>query len=73
MRKEIEHGVIIPAWYGVAWYEMQRDAVICYPIPFNIIAASIRGIYHWIRHGYKPVCFNPREAYAQGFRDGKKE
>lgn len=72
IRKEICHGDVIPAWYGVAWIAVMRDVAVCYPIPLNLIAAALRGLWIWAMHGYRAVPIDPRAAYAQGFADGRR-
>lgn len=72
MKKLIDQGTIIPAWYGIAWIEWQSNRAVCYPIGLNAIIALARNIYGTIRYAGKPVEMSPRAAYLQGFRDGKK-
>lgn len=71
IRKTIDCGSIIPPWYGVAWRDFYADRTVCYPIPLNIIASFVRGVIVWLKYGYKAVPVNPRDAYDQGYRDGK--
>ena len=63
---------MIPAWYGVAWIRYDNDSAVCYPVPLNLIAAALRGIWIWMRHGYRSVPSSTRDAYAQGLRDGMR-
>lgn len=63
---------MIPAWYGVAWMQWDVDVAVCLPIPLNLLAAAVRALAIWLRHGYRVVPLNAREAYAQGLRDGKR-
>lgn len=72
VRKEIGRGEMIPAWYGVAWVDFMRDVGVCYPIPLNLIAAVLRGLWIWAMHGYRAVPIDSRDAYAQGFADGRR-
>lgn len=72
IEKEVRQGEIIPGWYGVAWVRWEDDAAICYPMPLNLLVAAVRAIAIWMRHGYRAVPYNTREAYAQGLRDGKR-
>ncbi len=69
--KEIHRGQIIPAFYGIAWMEYTVDRYVCLPIPLNIIAAISRSVYIWLRHGYKPIAIDPRDAYNQGIKFGR--
>jgi hypothetical protein len=60
---------VIPAWYGAAWTESYRMVAVCMPIPLNVLAAICRGLWVWLRWGYRAVPCDPRDAYAQGRRD----
>jgi hypothetical protein len=46
------------------------NAAICYPIPLNVVVATVRGVWMWLRYGYAAVMNDPREAYVQGLHDG---
>ena len=70
--KEVRQGEVIPEWYGVAWVRWEVDAAICYPMPLNVLFAAVRAIAIWMRHGYRAVPYNARDAYAQGLRDGMR-
>ena len=68
----VGEGEMIPAWYGAAWRDLPTFNTICMPVPFNILAAIVRGTYYWLRFGYRCVPQSPRDAYHQGFKDGRK-
>lgn len=68
--KEIFEGELIPAWYGLAWRKWQTNSTVCLPVPLNIVAALVRAIWIWAKHGARAVPINPRDAYAQGRKDG---
>lgn len=67
--KRVSEGEVMPEWYGVAWHENYERVTVCAPVPLNLAIAACRGVWHWMRWGYKPVRISPREAYAQGRRD----
>lgn len=71
-QKRVREGCIIPSFYGVAWDEWHKREAVCFPIPLNLIFAFFRAVWIWMRHGWKTCPFNPRDAYAQGYRDGRK-
>jgi len=73
VQKAIKNGEMLPPFYGLAWYEYHRNIAICLPVPFNIVVAILRGCWLWIKHGWHGVANNPRDAYAQGYRDGKRK
>lgn len=71
--RKIGQGMVIPPWFGVAWVEEYARLTVCMPIPLNVLAHLLRGIWLWLRFGYMPVACSPREAFAQGFAAGKRE
>lgn len=71
--KRLEQGQILPAWYGVAWIEWDSGRAVCLPVGLNIVAGAARQAWNWVRHGWRPVRLDPREAYAQGVRDGRAQ
>lgn len=73
MIKRISDGEIIPAWYGCAWRDWASNRMVCLPVPLNVLASYARGAYMWLRFGFMPVPSNPRDAYAQGLRDGRAD
>jgi hypothetical protein len=64
---------MMPAWYGLAWKEWHSNQSICLPIGMNTIAAVVRNLYYTIRFAGYRVSENPRDAHAQGRRDGRAE
>ena len=71
--KRIGQGTIIPAWYGVAWKEWQSNQAVCFPLGLNLIAAAVRNLYYTVKFAGRMVPENPRDAYAQGLRDAKRQ
>jgi hypothetical protein len=71
--KRLKEGEMLPAWYGVAFYDFATNRMVAAPIPFNVIFVLLRKIYVYIRSGIKTVYFEPREAYWQGYTEGKKD
>jgi hypothetical protein len=72
--KDISEGERIPKGYGIAWRYYGCMKTRCYPIPLNLIIRSIRTIYFSIMAGVWHSKWENelREAYGQGFFDGKK-
>lgn len=68
--KKITNGDLIPPYYGVAWFDWYRNQAVCLPIGLNVLAALGRTVYFSIKHAGRLVMANPRDAYAQGLRDG---
>jgi hypothetical protein len=71
--KRLKEGEMLPAWYGVAFYDFACGRCVAVPIPFNVIYALLRNIYIYIRVSGRAVHCNPREAYWQGYQEGKKD
>jgi hypothetical protein len=70
--KKVRQGEMLPAWYGCAWREWEMDRMVCLPIGLNVLCALMRRIYHLVKMGGISVPVDPRDAYAQGLRDGKR-
>ncbi|WP_291015308.1 hypothetical protein [Hydrogenophaga sp.] len=70
MKKTIKPGQMIPAWYGIAWQNFDSRTAVCYPVPINVIVATGRAFWLWLRYGYKPVPIDPRDAFVQGVSEG---
>lgn len=75
IKKEIRHGELFPRFYGIAWEEENRRVFICYPVPFNLIAAICRVVYFELRRGihYGDNEKQLQEAYNRGKRDARRE
>ena len=71
MIKKITNGEIIPRFYGVAWFRWQTGEAVCPPLGLNVLCALTRTVYFSIKHAGCIVRSNPRDAYAQGVRDGR--
>ena len=72
MIKRIGEGSMLPAWYGVAWRDLYSNQAVCLPIGLNLVAALCRNAYYTIKFAGRAVASNPRDAYAQGLRDGRR-
>lgn len=71
--KRVSPGEMIPPLYGVAWYDFATDRVIALPVGLNTLVRVLRAAWVWVRFGGTAVRVNPREAYAQGVRAGRKQ
>lgn len=67
----VHEGELLPRGYGVAWREYDRDCSVVMPIPLNLIAGSLRRLWHWLRWGWVK---NSRidEAYLRGRDAGSR-
>ena len=73
MLKKIANGEIIPRFYGVAWSRWQTGEAVCLPLGLNVLAALMRAAYYSIKLAGRVVQACPRDAYAQGLRDGRAD
>ncbi len=71
MLKKITNGILIPRFYGVAWFRWQTNEAVCLPLGLNVLAAVLRVFYFSVKHAGRIVQASPRDAYAQGLRDGR--
>jgi hypothetical protein len=71
VRKLCREGDLLPPWYGVAWDDWNCDRAVCYPVPLNLVAGIGRAIWIWMRHGWRGVRRNSREAFHQGYELGR--
>ncbi len=56
----------IPKGYGVAYRKYDMDAVVAYPIPFNIFVALFRRVYIWFLHG----AYLYKDGFDKGYKEG---
>jgi len=71
IRKTVNPGELLPAWYGVAWIDYMRNQAVCYPVPLNLLAALVRCVYMFAKHGARWLSHDPRGAYHPGFEAGR--
>ncbi|WP_306393377.1 hypothetical protein [Telluria beijingensis] len=71
MLKKITNGDLIPRYYGIAWFSWQTGGAVCLPLGLNVLAALTRAAYFSVKHAGRIVKACPRDAYAQGVRDGR--
>jgi len=45
LKKQTKEGETTPKWYGLAYYDFDRNVRIFYPIPINLVV----GFYKWVR------------------------
>ena len=69
--KYIKDGQMLPPYYGFAWYQFEIGITACLPVPLNLIVAILRNVYSFMKYGNIRVFNNPRDAYRQGYNDGK--
>lgn len=53
LTKRIGRGDIIPAGWGVAYWEMTAMSAVIYPLPLNWIVAGVREAYFFLAQGPK--------------------
>ena len=65
----LHQNTMLPRGYGVAWRKYDQDCTVVMPIPLNILASWGRYVWHWLRHGVRPVSVVDRmlsDAYQRG-------
>ncbi len=76
IRKEIDEGMMLPPFYGLAYYDYLRRIGVCYPIPLNFLVAGIRHVWFVLKRGCRPAQWELREgnlvskSYAKGRSEG---
>lgn len=71
--RRLDRGELIPRFYGVAYCDMVSQRATVAPVPLNIIIHLVVNLWAFLRWGYMPISDNPRLAFDQGYRKGKKE
>lgn len=54
MKRLIKQNCIVPKGYGIAYYLMNQDIKVCFPIPINILVSLFKRFHYWLAFGYKP-------------------
>ena len=47
-KRQVYEGERLPWGYGRAYYLPQTDAMVCYPVPFNLVVRWLRNLYYWL-------------------------
>jgi hypothetical protein len=68
LKRFVPNHMTLPRFYGVAWRDYSRDGVVCYPVPVNIVAGLLRGLWHWLKSAGTQTIIDA--AYNHGYRDG---
>lgn len=73
IKKIVNEDEQIPIHYGLAWYCMDRYAMVCYPVPLNIVLRLLRTI--WIKLTYpdwvRDLVFDMRnKGWQTGYNNG---
>jgi len=63
-------GQIIPAWYGLAWYDWQRNGHYALPFFLALPCGVARWFWAGLRTGSKAVALDSRVAYLDGIQQG---
>lgn len=72
-KKTIKAGEKIPAFYAPVKRGYANDSLEVALVPFSLFIAW--GVYLWanIRRAHIDIIDDPRVAYNQGYKDGKKD
>jgi hypothetical protein len=63
-------GQVIPAWYGLAWYDWQRNGHYALPIFLALPCGVARWLWAGLRTGSKAMAIDSRVAYLDGIQQG---
>lgn len=47
--RDVGEGEALPPWYGVAWWDYNRDVAVCMVVPLNVVAGAVRAAWVWLR------------------------
>lgn len=72
-RYKINPGTQIPAFYGPVKMDYKQNKLEVMVFPFNVIIAVGSYIWSSLRRAHVAVYQDPRVAYNQGVKDGKKQ
>jgi hypothetical protein len=65
-------GVKSPWYMGLSYRLYDPDEYMLVAMPFNVLTAIVRNMFISLRRNFEiPMC--PKDAYWQGFQNGKKE
>lgn len=46
----LQDGERLPAWHGLAWFDMAEQTYVCAPIPLNLLLGLWNKAYYWLRY-----------------------
>ena len=72
LRLEVPEDGTVPKYYGVAWADFDKNAVVCYPIPLNFLMAWWR-ILRWRLSVGPSAGTREQDAYSAGFAEGRSQ
>ena len=72
MKRTLQQGERSAPWHGAAYYDHMHRRWVTYPIPLNLIVAVVRRTYLWMRCPPWLNSNDSRDAYRQGYLDGRR-
>jgi len=68
--KSVSEGEIRPRGYGFAYYDIDYNRIVCYPLGIHLLVGFVRKVYHrFLSIRFKSVV---DEAYKKGLNEGMK-
>lgn len=61
---------VVPAWYGVAWFDFSTNHAHAAPLPLVLPIVFGRWLWSSLRLAAKDVARDPRTAYLDGYEAG---
>jgi len=71
--RKVAMGENIPGFYGIAWVTYNAPVAYCAPVPLNLVIGLARGVWFWLRHGWRDMAVTTHAAYAQGLQKGREQ
>lgn len=70
--EKLQQGVMIPRFYAPVYYDYATCRMMAAPIGLHLIVLVVRRIWFTFIGAWRLVPSDPREAYLQGVKHGKK-
>lgn len=73
LREEVNEGMMRRKFYGIAYFDWDRDVKVYYPIPLNILIKTSRNIYFWLMRFWPSYYDRIKEkSFERGWAKGFK-
>lgn len=70
-RKVMHNGGLVPRWYGISYWKVYTDELVCYPFPLNHLVAWARMIWFASRDAkisWRDKYFDLLKCYDEGLK-----
>ena len=66
--QELVEGAMLPRWYGISYYDVNRQCYMCHPFPLFIVYGGLRELWWKFWGMFRNT--SEAKAYKSGLRDG---